>query len=118
MDVNNIKRPAGLRPHSELSSEAPVESKHESTFAAAAAKFHASESARSLAVISQFKRSELEDPKKLDSMVRACVSELVESEQHLTGPLSAADKQALTDFLSSDPLMRRQIETYLRKVLT
>lgn len=71
----------------------------------------------SLDIVRKFSKADLQDPDKLDGMVRASVSELVESSQGLTGPLSAAEKQSLADFLSQDPLVRRQVESYLRKVL-
>jgi hypothetical protein len=41
----------------------------------------------------------------------------VEQGQNVTGPLTAAQKQNLVDFLSGDPTFRRQIESYLRKAL-
>jgi hypothetical protein len=118
MDINDLKRPASIGPRSDVPSETPAESKRESSFADATAKIRASAPEPSLSVVTQFKQEALEDPNKLEVMVRACASELVDGGQHSAGPLSSADKQALTDFLSADPLFRRQIETYLRKVLT
>jgi hypothetical protein len=59
----------------------------------------------------------LQDPAKLDVVVRVLVSELIDSGQSATGPLSGTDKESLLDFISGDPLIRRQIETYLQKVL-
>jgi hypothetical protein len=53
----------------------------------------------------------------MEVMVRASVSELVDSELNVTGSLSGSEKQSLVNFLSADPLFRRKVETYLRKVL-
>jgi hypothetical protein len=50
-------------------------------------------------------------------MVRASVSELIDSSQSATGPLANSQKASLLEFLSGDPTIRREIETYLRKVL-
>lgn len=62
----------------------------------------------------QFSKLDLQDPAKLDHIVRSSVSELVDA-QSGSLPISSADKQALTDFLAEDPLFRQQIESYLRK---
>ena len=67
--------------------------------------------------VSQHSKAELQDPKKLDQMVRASVSELIDSSQSATGPLANSQKASLLEFLSGDPTIRREIETYLRKVL-
>ena len=120
MDINNIKPPGDSDPY--LSpDEQPVNGKRDSQFTEAASKSEALDPAESaspsLAVIGQFSRKALDDPKKLETMVRASVSELIESNQNVIGPLSDAQKKSLVDFLSEDPLMRRQVETYLRKAL-
>jgi len=117
MDINNIKPPgdsdAYLSPD-----EQPVNGKRDGRFTEAASSAEAAEpAAAALGVIGQFSKKALDDPAKLDTMVRASVSELIESNQNVTGPLSDAQKQSLVDFLSEDPLMRRQVETYLRKAL-
>jgi len=117
MDINNIKPPgdsdAYLSPD-----EQPVNGKRDSRFTEATSNAETAEpAAPSLAVIGQFSKKALDDPTKLDTMVRASVSELIESNQNVTGPLSDSQKQSLVDFLSEDPLMRRQVETYLRKAL-
>jgi hypothetical protein len=51
-------------------------------------------------------------------MIRACASELIDSGQKFTGRLSAADKQAVQNFLSRDPCFRQRVESYLQKTLT
>lgn len=70
----------------------------------------------SLSVVSQFSQADLQDPAKLDQAVRASVTEMVNSQQ-MPGPLSNSDKSSLVDFLSSDPMIRQQVENYLRKAL-
>ncbi len=117
MDINNIKPPGDSDPY--LSpDEQPVNGKRDSRFTEATSKPEASDpAAASLGVIGQFSRNALDDPNKLETMVRASVSELVEANQNVTGPLSDEQKQSLVNFLSEDPLMRRQVETYLRKAL-
>lgn len=121
MDIDDIKPPGGYVPFVDPSRETPVESKRERSFTDAKDKLPASDSSEPilsrLGVVAQFSRTELQDPAKLDIMVRACVSELIDSGQSVTGPLSGAEKKSLEDFLSGDPLVRRQIETYLQKAL-
>ena len=118
MDINNIKQPAGLGPLSDLPEETASKPARGSTFSDAASRLQETESTSSPQALSHCDKASLEVPEKLDAMVRQCISELVESGQQTTGPLSKADKQTLTDFLSQDPLIRRQVESYLRKVAT
>jgi hypothetical protein len=121
MDIDDIKPPGGYGPFVDPAAETPVEPKRESSFAEAKDKLQASRLAEpmgsTLAAASQFSKTALQDPAKLDVMVRACVSELIDSGQSVTGPLSGVEKQSLQEFLSGDPLVREQIESYLRKVL-
>jgi hypothetical protein len=119
---NEIKPPAGFRPFLDPAGDNSVESSRDAGFRKAKDALRSSESsstpALGLASIGQFSKAELHDPDKLDGMVRASVSELIDSSQNFTGPLSPAEKQSLLDFLSQDPFVRRQVESYLRKVLT
>lgn len=119
MDINNIKPPGGYDPPSGPD-EQPVEGKRDGSFTAKS-KVESSEPAQAgrstLGAVAHFNRTALDDPAKMDVMVRASVSELVDSGLDVSGALPAADKQSLVDFLSSDPLVRRQVESYLRKVL-
>lgn len=117
MDINNTK-PAGFGPCPDLATETASKSKSDATFADATAKLQALSVPTSFQALGQCNKAALEVPEKLDAMVRACVSELVDCGQQTTGPLSNGDKQSLTDFLSKDPLIRQQIESYLRKVAT
>jgi hypothetical protein len=120
MDIHDIKPPGGDSPL--IGSDAqPVDEKRDHAFAETKDKLAASGSqgteSPALGVISQFSRSALDDPSKLDAMVRASVSELVDGGQNISGPLSPEHKQSVVDYLSSDPIFRQQVESYLRKAL-
>ena len=121
MGIDNIRPPGGHGPLVDPSAETPSGPNRQSSFAEARDKLEASDSAEpassTLAAVSQFSRSALEDPEKRQAMVRACVSELIDSGQRVTGPLSGTERESLLDLLSADPLLRSQIETYLQKVL-
>lgn len=71
-----------------------------------------------LQTVTQLNKAIFEDPGKLDAAVHSCISELIDSGNSITGPLSASEKQFLTNFLSDDPTMRRQVEGFLRKALS
>lgn len=121
MRMDDVKPPGGNPGIRDCLPDTPAEPKASGGFAAKdkLQSFGAAEPQRpTLAVASQFTRTALEDPAKLNDMVRASVSELIDSGDTITGSLSAAQKGSLVDFLSEDPLLRRQIETYLRKVVT
>lgn len=117
MDIKNIRASGDLGPLSDSPAETPIASKRESSFADVNAKIQASGSPKPLGVVTQFSKAALEDPAKFDVVVHACVSELIDSGQKVTGPLSTAGRESVLDFLSRDPLVRRQIESYLRKVM-
>ena len=120
MDINNIKPPGtnGSLVGADFES---TETKRSQDFAAAKDKAQASgpeaPSTTGLRSLANCSKAALDDPKKLEGIVRASVSELVEQGQNVTGPLSPAQKQNLVDFLSEDPSFRRQVESYLRKAL-
>ena len=118
MDINDIKRPAGYGQAFDVPAEMRPAAKPDNSFREAAGKIQDSTPTKSLQVVSQFDKSALSDPQKVDTMIRACASELIDSGQKVTGPLSRADQQVLSDFLSADPCFRQQVETYLQKVLT
>ena len=118
MNINNTKPPGGYdRPAG--SDEQPVDGKRDVSFAAKGKVKSSPDAAAlpTLSVVAQFNRTALDDPAKMDAMVRASVSELVDSGLNVTEPLSDPEKQSLVDFLSEDPLFRRKVESYLRKVL-
>lgn len=119
MRMDDVKPPAGNPGIRDCLPDTPAEPKATGGFAAKdkLQSFGAEAERPTLGVASQFTRTALEDPAKLNDMVRASVSELIDSGDAITGSLSAAQKGSLVDFLSEDPLLRRQIETYLRKVL-
>ncbi|HVP52322.1 MAG TPA: hypothetical protein VMT05_09450 [Terriglobales bacterium] len=121
MGIDNIKPPGGAGLPVDPSAETPSGPTRQSNFAEAKDRLQTSSSAEpvtpALRVVSQFSRIALEDPEKRQAMVRACVSELIDSGQPVTGPLSGTERESLLDFLSADPLFRSQIETYLQKVL-
>ena len=120
MDINNIK-PPGTNGSLVGSDYENVETKRDQNFAATKDKLQASgpeaTSTPGLSSIANCSKAALDDPQKLEGIVRASVSELVEQQQNVTGPLTAAQKQNLVDFLSEDPSFRRQVESYLRKAL-
>lgn len=119
MGIDDIKPPGTYGSFVPPSGDKPVDSKRDNSFAEAQVKLQATagETARpSLAAAAQIKKAELQDPAKLDQVVRSSISEIIDS-QNLSGSLSGADKKSLVDFLAQDPLVRQQLETYLRKVL-
>jgi len=71
-----------------------------------------------LKAVANLDKTVFQDPAKLHAAVRASIAELLDAGHSVTGPLSSSEKEFLTDFLSADPLMRRQVEGLLRKVLS
>jgi len=120
MDIHDIK-PPGTNGSLIGSDYQNIESKPEKDFAVAKDKSSTGETegpvAPGLASLAHCSKANLDDPEKLEGIVRASVSELIDQGQNITGPLSDAQKQNLVDHLSSDPMFRRQIENYLRKAL-
>jgi hypothetical protein len=120
--IDEVKPPAGNRPISDPSLDATVEQKGGGNFAEAKDKLQSAGgsdvSNETLRVAGDFTRAALQDPAKLDYMVRASVSELIDSGVAVTGSLAASQKGMLVDFLSGDPLVRQHIQNYLRKVLS
>jgi hypothetical protein len=119
MGIDNIKPAGGYRP-ADGSADPPAGTKGPGTFSDTRAKLETpanNPSSPSLNVIAQFQRTELEDPAKLDAMVRSSASELVSS-QATSVPLSRNDQQKLVEFLCEDPAFRQRVEAYLRKALS
>jgi hypothetical protein len=116
MGIDDIKPPGGYRPL-DTPAETPVATTRGSNFGSGVRASGSTDTPRTLGVVAQFSRSALDDSAKLQGVVRAVASELIDSGQSVTGTLSGTDKESLLDFISQDPLMRRQIEAYLRKVL-
>ncbi len=121
MAIDDVKPPGSFDPLSDPSADAPANGAKKGGFGPAVERARGSEAdqsvRRGLRVEASFDKSALADPEKLKLMVRACASELIDSGSTVAGQLSAAQKQSLQDFLSEDPLIRAQIENYLRKVL-
>jgi hypothetical protein len=119
MGMDDIKPLGGRSAFTDPNAETPVTPRRNSSFAEAKGKLQTSEPAQPahLLAIGQFSRTALDDPRKLDAMVQASVSELIDAGQSVTGRLAEPEKKLLTDFLSGDPLIRQHIETYLRKAL-
>jgi hypothetical protein len=118
MDIHDIKPPGGDDPYVAPEDQA-VNGKRDGRFSEATSKLESSDlsgpTPSNLDVVAKLQKTELDDPAKLDSSVRASVSELIDAHQGVTGSLSDVQKQSLVEFLSADPVMRRQVETYLRK---
>jgi hypothetical protein len=119
MDIRDIKPPGGFPElPSDTPATTPANSKPENKFADVAAETQGAAPTQGVHAALQLQRAALDDPGKLESAVRACVSELIDAGEQQVGQLSGADKKVLMEFLSSDPLLRQQIEAYLRKVAT
>src|SRR5215470_891983 len=111
MDIHDIKPPGANGSFIE-SEYQNVETKREKEFSAAKDKLETREpespAAAGLSSLAHCSKTALDDPEKLEGIVRASVSELIDQGQNITGPLSETQKQNLVDHLSSDPMFRRQ----------
>ncbi len=119
MEINNTKPLAGLGPLPEPAEEAASAGKN--TFAQAQSKLQSAApgglQASGVSALAGFDRTALQDPAKLNEIVHALASSLIDSAQNVTGPLAGDDKKTLSEFLAKDPLIRGEIESYLKKVL-
>ncbi len=71
------------------------------------------------AVVSQFRRPDLQDPEKVEKMLWSCASELLTSAVDRTSaPVSHGGRAYLTDFLQNDPYLRGKLLNYLERILT
>jgi hypothetical protein len=116
--MDEIKPTAGFGPINHRSADSTADAKPTRNFSVTAGNETTSspETAATSSTKPQFTKADLQDPAKLNHIVRSCVSDIVDAN---TGslPVSSTDKQALTDFLSEDPLFRQRVESYLRKAL-
>jgi hypothetical protein len=116
--MDEIKPTAGFGPLNHPSAGPAADAKPGRNFSVVAGTDNASgpEAEAATSAHLQVTKLDLQDPAKLEGLVRSSISEIVHEQ---TGPLpmSSADKQALTDFLSEDPLFRQRVEGYLRKAL-
>ncbi|HZQ96079.1 MAG TPA: hypothetical protein VFA67_13775 [Candidatus Sulfotelmatobacter sp.] len=120
MDIHDIK-PPGSNGSLIGSDYQNLETAPGKNFAAAKDKVQTRESegtaSPGLTALANCSKAELEDPEKLKAIVRASAAELVDQGQNITGPLSPAQKESIVDFLTSDPIIGRQLENYVRKAL-
>lgn len=121
MDLNGIKPPGIQGAGTGSTNDAPLKPELASQSTQLPALQQPADSVEiqpGLQALAQLNKAIFEDPGKLQAAVHSCISELIDSGNSVTGPLSTSEKQFLTDFLSGDPQMRRQVEGYLRKVLS
>ncbi len=131
MSIDDIKRTGGFGQVNYPSADTPGESKPGQNFADVRSDVQsgvqsgtpegdvrsAGAGTSSTAAAAKLTRSDLQDPAKLNQAVKDTASELVESQTSGTS-LSADDKRALADYMSDDPVLRQNIETYLRKAVS
>lgn len=65
-------------------------------------------------VAAQFTKADLRDPDSLENALRCSIQELLGRDPR---PLSSEQRAALGDWMQNDPLIRRQLERYLEKIL-
>src|SRR5438309_2279326 len=63
-------------------------------------------------VVSQFRREDLLNPKRLDDIVSKSVDELIEVEFQPAAQLSPADHKHLAEWMGNDPILRAKIVKY------
>jgi hypothetical protein len=68
-------------------------------------------------IAARFTRADLNKPEKVDTMVRETVGELIQTQWSGKANLSPADQQNLVNFMAGDPMVRKQVERWLDKVL-
>jgi hypothetical protein len=69
-------------------------------------------------VVGTFRKSELNDQGKLRTMIRATLSELVESECKGIGQMPPDQRQVVLDYLEQNPFVQQKIQNYLSTVLS
>jgi hypothetical protein len=67
--------------------------------------------------MSQYRKADLKDPAKLEAMIQGSVKELIDAGIGGQTSLSHSQKQHIGDWMGGDPMLRRQIEKYLERVL-
>jgi len=71
------------------------------------------------ALKTQFRKADLQDPAKVETMLTHCTGELLESAiGRMNSPISEADTAYLGDWLRNDPSIRGKLLSYLEQVLT
>jgi hypothetical protein len=69
-------------------------------------------------LVGKFRRSDLNDQGKLRTMVRATLSELVDSECKETAQIAPKQREAVLDYLEQNPFVQQKIQNYLSTVLS
>jgi hypothetical protein len=69
-------------------------------------------------VVGTFRKSELNDQGKLKTIVRATLSELVESECKELGQIPPYQREVVLDYLEQNPFVQQKIQNYLSTVLS
>ena len=68
-------------------------------------------------VATRFSKLDLQDPEKLESIIQSSVKELLDTEFGQQFGLSEAQRAQIGNWMGGDPMLRRQIERYLERVL-
>jgi|SRR5438552_8598705 len=68
-------------------------------------------------VSTQYNRKDLQQPEKVETIVRSSINELIDTEFPELENLHQADKKFLTDWMASDPVFRDKLIGYLERVL-
>ena len=67
--------------------------------------------------LSQYRKADLNDPAKVDQMVQTSVGVLVDDCAQRVPGFGSHERQLLSGWLETDPVMRGKIQKYLEKVL-
>jgi hypothetical protein len=68
-------------------------------------------------VVAGYTKADLDDNGKLDTLMRGSIRALIDGQSGVTGQLSDAGKQQITDWMMSDPAMSSRIRTFLERIL-
>jgi hypothetical protein len=128
MSIDDIKPTGGFGQANYPSAETSADAKPSRNFAEvqngaqqndvqSTAGIRGTVAASSSAGAAKLTKADLQNPDKLNQAVKDTASELVESQTAGTS-LSAEDKRALADYMSDDPVLRQNIEGYLRKAVS
>ena len=70
-------------------------------------------------ITADFRKTDLQDPAKVNQMLSRCSGELLQNAVERTGgKISPIDTANLTEFLQNDPVIRGKLLNYLERVLT
>lgn len=68
-------------------------------------------------VTAQFKKKDLEDPKKTESIVGSALDELIRTQFSEMMQIPKSGRKLVADWMANDPIVRSRIVNYLKKVL-